>query len=39
VWARRHDLLIDLLDLRTSGDTSTDRSSVVGYGAFAAYTP
>jgi AmmeMemoRadiSam system protein B len=38
VWARRHDLLIDLLDLRTSGDTSADRSSVVGYGAFAAYT-
>jgi AmmeMemoRadiSam system protein B len=38
VWARRHDLLIDLLDLRTSGDISTDRSSVVGYGAFAAYT-
>jgi AmmeMemoRadiSam system protein B len=38
VWARRHDLLIDLLDLRTSGDTSADRSRVVGYGAFAGYT-
>lgn len=38
VWARRHNLVIDLVDLRTSGNTSADQSSVVGYGAFAAYT-
>jgi MEMO1 family protein len=33
--ARRHDLHLDLLDLRTSGDTAGDTSRVVGYGAFA----
>jgi hypothetical protein len=33
--ARRKDLQIDLLDLRTSGDTAGDPESVVGYGAFA----
>lgn len=33
--ARRHDLAIHLLDLRNSGDTSGERASVVGYGAFA----
>ena len=33
--ARRHGLKAQLLDLRNSGDTSGDRSSVVGYGAFA----
>lgn len=33
--ARRHHLEIELLDLRTSADTTGDRSSVVGYGAFA----
>jgi AmmeMemoRadiSam system protein B len=32
--ARRLDLPIELLDLRTSADTAGDRSSVVGYGAF-----
>jgi len=32
--ARRHDLEVDLVDLRTSGDTSGSEDSVVGYGAF-----
>jgi AmmeMemoRadiSam system protein B len=32
--ARRKDLPISLLDLRTSGDTAGDPESVVGYGAF-----
>lgn len=32
--ARRHDLPVRLLDLRTSGDTAGDPASVVGYGAF-----
>jgi AmmeMemoRadiSam system protein B len=32
--ARRKDLPIELLDLRTSGDTAGDPQSVVGYGAF-----
>jgi MEMO1 family protein len=32
--ARRRDLPIRLLDLRTSGDTAGDPDSVVGYGAF-----
>lgn len=31
---RRHDLDIELVDLRNSGDTSGDRDRVVGYGAF-----
>lgn len=31
----RHDLSVQLLDLRTSGDTAGDRARVVGYGAFA----
>lgn len=35
--ARRHNLRIEALDLRNSGDTSGDRSRVVGYGAFALY--
>ena len=35
VAARRHRLAATLIDLRTSGDTSGDRSRVVGYGAFA----
>ena len=35
VAARRHGLNTKLIDLRTSGDTSGDRSRVVGYGAFA----
>jgi AmmeMemoRadiSam system protein B len=33
--AERRDLPIELLDLRTSGDTAGDRRRVVGYGAFA----
>jgi AmmeMemoRadiSam system protein B len=33
--ARRADLAIELLDLRTSADTAGDPQSVVGYGAFA----
>lgn len=35
--ARRHDLRVEPLDLRNSGDTSGDTSRVVGYGAFALY--
>jgi AmmeMemoRadiSam system protein B len=35
--ARAHDLRVEELDLRNSGDTSGDRSRVVGYGAFALY--
>jgi MEMO1 family protein len=34
VWARRHDLSVRLLDLRTSADTAGGRGRVVGYGAF-----
>ena len=34
-WAERHRRTVELLDLRTSGDTAGDRSRVVGYGAFA----
>ena len=33
--ARRHDLTVRLLDLRTSADTAGDPHRVVGYGAFA----
>lgn len=33
--ARRRGLRIELLDLRSSGDTAGDRDRVVGYGAFA----
>ena len=33
--AAAHDLNVQPLDLRTSGDTAGDSSSVVGYGAFA----
>jgi MEMO1 family protein len=33
--ARRHDLSVRLLDLRTSADTAGDPDRVVGYGAFA----
>ena len=33
--ARRRDLDVDLLDLRTSADAGGDEDSVVGYGAFA----
>lgn len=32
--ARRQHLEVDLVDLRTSGDTSGERDRVVGYGAF-----
>jgi AmmeMemoRadiSam system protein B len=35
--AERRDLPIELLDLRTSGDTAGDRQRVVGYGAFAVW--
>jgi hypothetical protein len=35
--ARRRGLTLELLDLRSSGDTAGDRNEVVGYGAFAAY--
>jgi AmmeMemoRadiSam system protein B len=35
--ARQHELEARLLDLRNSGDTASDRSRVVGYGAFALY--
>jgi len=35
--ARRRDLVPELLDLRSSGDTAGDPSRVVGYGAFAFY--
>ena len=34
-WARRNQLEIRLLDLRTSADTAGDRWRVVGYGALA----
>ena len=33
--ARRRDLTVTQLDLRTSGDTAGDHRRVVGYGAFA----
>jgi AmmeMemoRadiSam system protein B len=33
--ARTHGLAVELLDLRSSGDTAGDRARVVGYGAFA----
>ena len=35
--ARQRGLEVQLLDLRNSGDTAAERSSVVGYGAFALY--
>ena len=35
--ARERDLRVEERDLRNSGDTSGDRSRVVGYGAFALY--
>jgi MEMO1 family protein len=35
--ARQRRLIVELLDLRNSGDTSPERSRVVGYGAFALY--
>jgi AmmeMemoRadiSam system protein B len=35
--ARRHHLKIELLDLRSSGDTAGSKDEVVGYGAFAIY--
>lgn len=35
--ARRRGLHAELLDLRNSGDTSGDKATVVGYGAFAFY--
>ncbi|RPI15178.1 MAG: AmmeMemoRadiSam system protein B [Lysobacterales bacterium] len=35
--ARRRGLVVELLDLRNSGDTAGDRSRVVGYGSYALY--
>jgi AmmeMemoRadiSam system protein B len=35
--ARRKRLRVELVDLRSSGDTAGPRDEVVGYGAFAAY--
>jgi MEMO1 family protein len=35
--ARKRGLRIELLDLRTSGDTAGSKDQVVGYGAFAIY--
>jgi AmmeMemoRadiSam system protein B len=35
-WARRQDIRVELLDLRTSADTCGPPARVVGYGAFAA---
>jgi predicted class III extradiol MEMO1 family dioxygenase len=35
-WARRHDVSMELLDLRTSAETCGPPARVVGYGAFAA---
>jgi AmmeMemoRadiSam system protein B len=35
-WTQRHELSVELLDLRTSADTCSDPERVVGYGAFAA---
>jgi hypothetical protein len=37
--AERRGLDVELLDLRTSGDTAGDRDRVVGYGAFALHGP
>lgn len=39
LWARKHGLAIELLDLRNSGDTAGDKLRVVGYGSFALYEP
>ena len=33
--AKKHGLHVTTLDLRNSGDTAGDKSSVVGYGAWA----
>ncbi|HUS27261.1 MAG TPA: AmmeMemoRadiSam system protein B [Kofleriaceae bacterium] len=38
LWlARRKNLRVELVDLRSSGDTAGSRDEVVGYGAFALY--
>ena len=37
VVAKQRGLEVELLDLRSSGDTAGDRAEVVGYGAFAYY--
>ena len=37
--ARRKQLRIELVDLRSSGDTAGPKAEVVGYGAFALYGP
>jgi AmmeMemoRadiSam system protein B len=33
--AQKHDLSVNVLDVRNSGDTAGDRHRVVGYGAYA----
>ncbi len=38
-WARARGWRAELLDYRTSGDTSGDRSSVVGYGCYGFFAP
>ncbi|MDQ3563901.1 MAG: AmmeMemoRadiSam system protein B [Pseudomonadota bacterium] len=38
-FARKHKLRIAALDVRNSGDTAGPRDRVVGYGAFALYSP
>jgi AmmeMemoRadiSam system protein B len=35
IAARNHDLAVEKVDIRNSGDTAGDRRQVVGYGAFA----
>jgi AmmeMemoRadiSam system protein A len=37
--ARRHQLSVELLDLRNSGDTAGDRARVVGYASLAFHEP
>jgi AmmeMemoRadiSam system protein B len=38
-YARRRELRVEVMALRTSADTAGDRASVVGYGAFAFVAP
>ena len=37
MWARRHGMRIELIDLRNSGDTAGDKNRVVGYASFAIF--
>jgi hypothetical protein len=34
LYARKHDLSVEILDLRNSGDTAGPRDQVVGYGTY-----